>query len=614
MEAAVDHLSELSRSPVELSQFASVMLSHVLQVGGARQAVLWMLTSSGRWQPVGPVPPEPALDVAAIEEAQVWLPEISIRPQMVFENLRGRCPIRAAGPTVAVLEAHYETPLSAATQEFLAALCEVAADFMIVTELRQLRLSRDNWQQWDQYLQRLLLASNDLDAVCAVIANDGRLRAECDRVSVLTEGGSAFTLRAISGVDRIEPRSSATRYLERLATRVAQHGQAVWSSESTGPCAAEIESYQADSSSKAIGLVPIVSERNRPFAIIVLEEFHAVQDTATWRARGEMLASRSSFAIRSAWERSSIPWLGAWKSLQVLPRFLIRPGLLLGFLLLAGIVGALYCLTAEFTVTGPAKLWPAHRREIFASTSGIIDQIHVKHGDEVQKDQPLLELRSPELEAETPRIVGQIARVQERLKGIQAARLSGGNSPDALVRSRQLATEEEELKQELLTLDAQQKLIEKRQTALTLTSPIAGTVLTWDITRTLSARPVERGQSLVTVGETAGPWIVEIRVKDQDVGPILRARQSNPEPVVDFLLPSESGRVYQGHIHDVALSAETDHNAQGYVRVEVHFDRNQISQLRPGATVIPRIHCGRRSLGYVWLHDLIEAIRTRILF
>jgi hypothetical protein len=30
--------------------------------------------------------------------------------------------------------------------------------------------------------------------------------------------------------------------------------------------------------------------------------------------------------------------------------------------------------------------------------------------------------------------------------------------------------------------------------------------------------------------------------------------------------------------------------------------------------VIARIHCGRRSLGYVWLHDLIDAVKTRWQF
>ncbi len=49
--------------------------------------------------------------------------------------------------------------------------------------------------------------------------------------------------------------------------------------------------------------------------------------------------------------------------------------------------------------------------------------------------------------------------------------------------------DEELLKQQLLTLEAQKRLIDQRTTALTLSSPIAGTVLTWDVTQQLSAGP-----------------------------------------------------------------------------------------------------------------------------
>ena len=50
------------------------------------------------------------------------------------------------------------------------------------------------------------------------------------------------------------------------------------------------------------------------------------------------------------------------------------------------------------------------------------------------------------------------------------------------------------------------------------------------------------------------------------------------------------------------------------VKVDVAIDRGALTEPRPGATVIARIHCGRRSLGYVWLHEVWEFIQTRILF
>ena len=46
----------------------------------------------------------------------------------------------------------------------------------------------------------------------------------------------------------------------------------------------------------------------------------------------------------------------------------------------------------------------------------------------------------------------------------------------------------------------------------------------------------------------------------------------------------------------------------------IPIDRDEIPELVPGATVVAKVHCGRRSLGYVWLHDVIEAVQMWILF
>jgi len=43
-------------------------------------------------------------------------------------------------------------------------------------------------------------------------------------------------------------------------------------------------------------------------------------------------------------------------------------------------------------------------------------------------------------------------------------------------------------------------------------------------------------------------------------------------------------------------------------------DPAKLGELRPGAGVIAKIHCGKASISYVWLRDLISAIRTRLLF
>jgi hypothetical protein len=131
----------------------------------------------------------------------------------------------------------------------------------------------------------------------------------------------------------------------------------------------------------------------------------------------------------------------------------------------------------------------------------------------------------------------------------------------------------------------------------------------------LSARPVERGQSLLTVGDTSGPWVIEIRVADKDFGHIRRAQKRvKPNLDVDFLLVSDPARSYHGTIRSVSETTHFDDQVGVCVLVTVDVEPTQILNPHAGTTAIPRIHCGRHSLGYVWLHDLIDAIWTRLLF
>ncbi len=655
MEQSIDHLADLARSHIEPGRFFGEVLGRAIQPGGASRAILWRQSLEGAWQPAGEVPANDKLDAASIELRQELLVEVSSDEQpRIVSAIPGSSgsngvsqadangshvlsPIRHAGQAVGILETQH--PLDAAGQlppdtiQFFAALCEITADFLSQHELQQLRRARGVWQQWDQFSQRLW-QSLDLPLVCATVANDGRLLAGCDRVSVLIRRGRAFTLKSVSGVERVEPRSTATRSMESLARLVAREGRSVWRglNESSTMNEAKprdendsrledlLQRNVRDSGATGIGIVSVMAKRDEQdrspaSAVLLFEQFQTLDDLAGWQTQGELLAARSGLTLRAAIERHDIPWLGLWQRVQRLPQMLLRPVTLLVVLLLAGIVAALVLIPAEFTVTGPAELWPAQRREVFASTSGIIEQILVAHGDDVQLDQPLIVLRDPELETDTPRIIGEIATVNERLKGVQAARLTGGNTPDAVSRARQLTADEEELKERLRTLERQRQLVEERRLGLTLRSPITGKVLTWDVSQHLMARPVERGQALLTIGDTAGPWVVEVRVADKNVGHLLRAKQGRVQELdVDFLLSSEPGRTYRGQVRDVSLSSEADDAAQAHVRVVVGFDRAQMEQPRPGATALPRIRCGPQPLGYVWLHDLIDAIRTRLLF
>ncbi len=197
---------------------------------------------------------------------------------------------------------------------------------------------------------------------------------------------------------------------------------------------------------------------------------------------------------------------------------------------------------------------------------------------------------------------------EKKLAAVQAERLDN-SAADAETRrnARNLAADEEELKELLKGLVQQHDILEQQQRDLTVRSPTDGQALTWNIKQLLEARPVQRGQTLLTVGDLDGPWVLELHVPDYRTGHVLRAREAlDGELAVSFALTSDPGMVHEGKIVEVALAAEQDETIGPTVLATVYFDRRDVAGLRPGATAIGKIHCGRRAVGYVWLHDLFE--------
>jgi multidrug efflux pump subunit AcrA (membrane-fusion protein) len=278
--------------------------------------------------------------------------------------------------------------------------------------------------------------------------------------------------------------------------------------------------------------------------------------------------------------------------------------------MIGGAVAALTMIPAELVITGEGKLQPAVRRDIFATATGIVDEVRVQHGATVHKGDVLLVLRDPALELEAARIAGELATARARMNVVQAARISGSGTGDPTLRAQQLAGEEEELRQRIESYMRQEALLAAERKSWTLTSPIDGQVLTWDVEPLLTGRPVQRGHVLLEVGATAGQWIVEVRLRERDSGAVMSAwnEGQGAAPVLFVPITGQRWRA-GGQIEDIARVTDVNERGDSSVRVTVAFDRAQVPELRSGKTVLPKISCGQRPLGYVWFRDLIDAAR-----
>ena len=95
----------------------------------------------------------------------------------------------------------------------------------------------------------------------------------------------------------------------------------------------------------------------------------------------------------------------------------------------------------------------------------------------------------------------------------------------------------------------QQAILMTERKDLELRSPIAGTVLTWNAKDLLAARPVTRGQALLTVDDLSGPWVAELQVADNRIGHVLDAQEKDKSELpATFILATEPGVNHDGRV------------------------------------------------------------------
>lgn len=552
------------------------------------------------------------------------------------------CPLTDGDQRYGVLEIFQRPTVSRAachgSLRFLSTLAELATEFHRNLQLTELRDRSTYWSRYQKFAESVH-QQLDLEQVAACTASDGRQLIGSDRLSVVVRHRSSkYRVRAVSGVASVDRRSASIRQLEKLVGAVAAISEPLWfdgTRDRLPPqIARPLENYLDRSHIRMLGIVPLhppepakTAERPvdhappaRPQFLLVIERFDTEVPLATLQQRTELVARQSEPALRNAWTYQKLPllWLNLLAGrfvdlfrLRQLPKTILIPGLLAAVLL------ALVLVPGDFQIEGTGALQPEIRQHVFAATDGEVSRIAIDHSREVQAGDLLIELRNDELEYEYSRVLGDLQTSSRRLSTIQASRLnSSPNTPEAIEEYNRLTAEEEELKEQIRSLTSQQEILTRRRSALSLRSPLDGRVLTWDVEQLLESRPVQRGQRLLTVADLDGPWIIEMYVPDDHIRHVIDAWQAagEEELPVSFLVATDPGTTCTGTVESIALTTEETEDHQPAVLVTVRVDPEKVPGLRPGATVIPQVQCGQRPIGYVWFHDLWDAIRTRLLF
>lgn len=656
----------LARSDSSPEEFFAGLAERLLSASSALAAAVWLRSPDGVLQRLcqsGSLPGPEAADGSTarrrlVERALNTSAPAVVDPQTAAEANDGAVndtgclllvfPFSAAGVPRGAVELVQRSDLPAPVREgcmqLLEEFCDIARDYSTAEELRAMRRRAELWAQFERFAQRIHSSLSLRDTAFSVV-NEARPLIGCDRVGLVVRQGSGCRTWAVSGVDAVNRRSAAVRALETLSTAVLSTGEALWYDETSGELAPQIDgplhAYLETSPARALAVVPLFAveegtdleaagaEGGRrsgadlsvypvPFAALIVERFDAAWDGDMPR-RATAVAAQCTTAVQNALEHRStsrLPVLGRlfgkpWRRPPSRARWWTGAAAVL-----LAAVAALSLVPADFDVAARGQLLPRDRRNVHAPADGIvrIADLPVAKRDGVQNGEIVAAIRSPELDREYARVFGELQTVRKQLDGIRTARLRDrGATRRRDERDGDLGARERELLQRRDNLQRDLQLLKARSEELQVRSPLAGRVLTWDVVRRLDGRPVRRGDVLMRVARLDGPWELELDLPESDAGYVRAARnQSRPELAVSFQLSNDPGVIHLGKIKSVAAAADFSQQGPSFVRVVVAIDDPSTIPLRPGTTVTARIHCGRRAVGYVWFHDLIDAVRSRL--
>jgi multidrug efflux pump subunit AcrA (membrane-fusion protein) len=644
VEDLLANLHEVARAPIEPGDFYQKLLEGCVNTLAASGGNVWQLDERGKWQSLVSINASSIVSADDLTKADhLRLLERNGEPQILLNRdstnsatLVGSVSATTSPRPAAIIELSVRSASSPDVQQgwrdFLTAVIHAAEEFHLRTELRTLQTDRAGHDEVLSLLRRLHRGKS-LTEVAYDLVNEGSRFLGADRVSILLVDGKSWKLLATNGVERLEDRAEAVKQLVALAEVTAHWDEPLEYTEDDDkselpPLVASALAQHIDHShARHLVAVPITFNRSdewtatsRPAAVLIAESFQAGESFA--RERVIELAQLCEPALQHAidldrWPlRTALDWTNRVE--QTWQRWGIRRRALVA-ITFAAILSLLIFVRTDFEIEAPATLMPQTVQDIFATTSGTVRDIKVEHGQHVDEGAVLAVLEDAQLDLETERVLGELATVRKRLEAIAVTRADTRTreevSPDRLP----LSAEAVQLELRQKSLVEQLSILNQRRKELTLRSPFEGVVLTLDVQHALRGRPVERGQVLFTVADLESGWQLDALVPQDRVGHIIAAEQQSEEPLsVRFRLAGDNEHTYHGTVREVTQTAILDpkHIADQLpeVSVEINVDELSLPAARPDMQARVRIDCGRRSLGYVWLHDAWDNIYSWLAF
>ena len=514
-------------------------------------------------------------------------------------------------------------------------------------------LNDDFWRQLDQFslsLQRSLSVAD----VATVAANDGRVLLDCDRVSIAMKYGPRAKIVATSGQESTQQRANLIYQMSQLAKAVCELGEPVIYTGTTDGFPESfrepLSKYLEESRSRMVQLIPLreniahhkteldlADQRRlkpgRVIACLIAEQSKDSDPKGTVTQRIPMVADHVATALSNAGHQESIFLLPLWRTIgRTLGWFRGRRlAIAIGIVAaLGGVVAALSVVPWEYRFEATGRAMPVDQHDIFAPWDGDVIEVLVKNKQQVKKGDVVLVLRSDDLETERLSAENAANERTKSLASLEIQRADAERAGDSDQTGR-LTTEIAKTEVERDGAVIKEKMFQRRLDALKVTSPVDGVVATFQVSQNLLNRPVKRGDRLIEIMNVEGDWRLELDAPEYRMGhlqraviaksgtstgsqPALRQKLAKAEQLdVDYIAATAVSKRFQGKLSEIGTRTnESQKEGSTIVELFVDINKDELLNKHIGAEVTAKIHCGKRSLGYVLFGDVWEFIIRKV--
>lgn len=435
------------------------------------------------------------------------------------------------------------------------------------------------------------LSQRDHRAAATAVCTELAVRFDLERVSVGFLQGGRARVEALSHNTSLDQRQDLVRDLAAAMEEAADQDRCVVSPalRDAGPVIARAHERLCGRHGGGFAIsVPLVRS-GRVVGVLTAEGRAEARPAAEGARLLEDAGALLGPLLALSREASSGPLTGlrGWWRNRVRPAFgPDRPGMRLAAAAAVALVSLTTLTPVSHRVRADATLEGRTQRAIVAGLDGFVAEARVRAGDLVKEGDVLGRLDERELLLERQKSRASLDKLQNERRQAMADH----DAAKIRIAGARLAQAE-----------AQLELIDDLLARTRLLAPFDGIVVRGDLSRSLGS-PVSKGDVLFEVAPLDGYKIV-LDVDERDLAHVQVGSRGS------LTLTAAPGERIGFTIERVTPVAVAE-DGRTFFRAEARVDEPRDS-LRPGMAGVAKVTAGRRSLVWIWTHELVDWLRLR---